>query len=103
MSTQAFQLDPSLAGLSPALLKKRYDQLTPEERRALGFTRLATDQEAASTDQTQPRGAPADFGGPVLPNPNGIQVSDDTYPGVPPTLLPNGVSFPNLNFHGPMP
>jgi hypothetical protein len=103
MSTQAFQLDPSLAGLSPSLLKKRYDQLTPEERRALGFTRLATDQEAAAADSSQPQGAPADFGGPVLPNPNGIRVSDDTDPGGEPTRLPNGVSLQKQNFSGATP
>lgn len=101
MSTQGFQLDSSLAGLSPALLRKRYDQLTPEERRQLGFTRLATDQEAASPQQGP--GAPADFGGMVLPNPNGIQVSPDTASGVSPTRLPNGVTFQKQNFSGPMP
>lgn len=103
MNTQSFQLDPSLAGLSPALLKKRYDQLTPEERRALGLTRLATDQEVANAPQAQPQGAPADFGGPVLPNPNGIQVSADTDPGGEPTRLPNGATFQKQNFSGAMP
>jgi hypothetical protein len=102
VSTQAFQLDPSLAGLSPAILKKRYDQLTPEERRALGFTRLATDQEAANAPQPA-SGAPADFGGAVLPNPNGIKVSDDTEPGGEPTRLPDGVTFQKQNFSGAMP
>ena len=102
MSVQTFQLDPSLAGLSPAVLKKRYDQLTPEERRQLGFTRLATDQEAASAQQS-PQGAPANFGGPVLPNPNRIKVSDDTDSGVEPTRLPNGVNFQHGNFSGAMP
>jgi hypothetical protein len=103
MSTQAFKLDPSLAGLSPALLKKRYDQLTPEERRALGLTRIATDQEVANAPQPQGQGAPSDFGGPVLPNPNGIKVSSDTDPGGEPTRLPNGVTLQKQNFSGAMP
>lgn len=101
MSAQTFQLDPSLANLPPALLKKRYDQMTPEERRAAGFVRPATDAEIAAA-QT-PTGAPTDFAGPVLPNPHNIKVSDDTDSGVEPTRLPNGVSFQQQNFTGATP
>jgi hypothetical protein len=102
MSTPAFQLDPSLAGLSPALLRKRYDQLTPEQRRALGFVRLASEEEAARALQSEP-GAPVDFAGRVFPNSNQVRVSADTESGIEPTQLPAGVSFQRGNFTGAMP
>lgn len=102
MSAQTFQLDPSIAGLSPELLRKKYDELTSEERRALGLVRNATDQEAAQV-QPQPQGAPANFGGMVLPNPNGVKVSEDTDSGGEPTRLPNGVTFQQQNFTGATP
>lgn len=51
----------------------------------------------------QKRGTPPDFGGPVFPNPRGLQVSPDTASGIPPTRLPKGVSFQHENFSGEMP
>lgn len=86
MATQTFRLDPSLAGLSPALLKKRYDQMTPEERRAMGFTRPATQQEFAAAQQSAPP-----------------EISADTDPGIPVTHLPNGVTFQKQNTTGLLP
>jgi hypothetical protein len=71
--------------------------------------RPITDAEFAALTQDQleqlglaePRqGAPLDFGGRVLPNPNGIVVSDDTDSGIPATRLPNGVTFQKQNFTG---
>lgn len=100
MSTQAFQLHPSLAGLSPTLLKKRYDEMTPEERRALGFTRPATAQEFASA---QIHGAPADFGGPVYTSATPPVISEDTDPGIPETQMPTGVTMQRQNSTGSLP
>jgi hypothetical protein len=91
MSTQAFQLDPSLANMPLEFLRKRYEEMTPEERRIAGFVRQATQGEF---DQAQPSqgGAPADFAGRVLQNAGNVQVSDDTDSGIPALRLPNGVS-----------
>jgi hypothetical protein len=40
----------------------------------------------------QPQGAPADFGGPVMPNPNNVQPRADTDPG-PSDKLTQGASM----------
>lgn len=95
MSTQGFQLDPSLAKLPLALLRKKYDELSPEERVRLGFVRPATAQEFQAAQQ--PPGAPADFGGPVYPSSTPPVVSDDTDSGIPITRTPTGVSFQKQN------
>jgi hypothetical protein len=91
MATQSFQLDPSLANMPLDFLRKRYEEMTPEERRIAGFVRQATQGEF---DQAQPSqgGAPADFAGRVLQNAGNVQVSDDTDSGIPALRLPNGVS-----------
>src|SRR5882724_6729731 len=102
MSTAApFSLDPTLRTLSTAALLKRYKRLSPAERQALGFTRPATDAEVTAATQTP--GAPADFGGPVFPNPDGVKVSYDTASGIDPLRLPNGVTLQHQNFTGRMP
>ena len=94
----------ALAQLSPAILSQLITQLSPEQLQALGLRRPATDQEAAAYDQAhQAPGAPADFGGSVFPNPNGIKVSDDTDSGVEPMRLPNGLSLQGSNWHGQTP
>lgn len=98
MSTQGFRLDPSLLKLSPAALLKKYEASTPEERVRLGFIRRATPQEF--TDASQPKGAPADFGGAVYTSPVPPVVSDDTDPGIPVTPMPTGVSFQKQNATG---
>jgi hypothetical protein len=103
VSAQSFSTRSFAGESSPALLKKRYDQMTPEERVAAGFVRPATDAEIAAAQSSQTQGAPADFAWPVLPNPNNIKVSDDTDSGVEPTRLPNGVSFQKQNFTGATP
>lgn len=90
MATQSFPLDQSLANLPLDLLKKKYDELTPEQRRMLGFTRQSTQQQFDDS-QTQ-GGAPADFSGRVLQNPDNAQISDDTDSGIPALRLPNGVT-----------
>lgn len=102
MSTAApFSLDPSLRTLSTAALLKRYKRLSSAERQTLGFTRPATDAEIAGS--TRPPGAPADFGGAVFPNPDGVKVSEDTESGIEPLRLPTGVSLQHQNFTGPTP
>lgn len=98
MSTQ--QLIPSLRGLPLSILKKKYDDMTPEERKLAGFVRHATQQEFEDSQQGQNGGAPPDFGGRVLANPDNIQVSDDTDSGIPALRLPNGVSAETQNFSG---
>lgn len=99
-SARNFRLDPSIANLRGPALRQRYAQATPEERRALGFTRPATDEEMAAAPEHTSPGAPADFGGMVLPNPDNVSVSSDDESGVPVTRLPNGVTFNRQNFAG---
>lgn len=72
---------------SRPLTDEEFSALTPEELEATGFA--------------EPReGAPADFGGRVLPNPNHIEPHLDTDPIAPVTRLPVGVSFHKQNFTG---
>lgn len=92
-----------LSLLTPDILKQAISSLTPEQLKALGLRRPATDEEAAAYDQSHaPKGAPADFAGPVFANPDGVKVSDDTDPGGEPTRLPEGVTLQRQNFTGKM-
>jgi hypothetical protein len=50
--------------------------------------------------QRQEGGAPADFNGPVFPNPDHIQISDDTDSGIPDLRLPNGVQAVTGAYNG---
>ncbi len=100
-AASSFRLDPSIAKLRGVKLRAKYDQATPEQRRALGFTRPATDAEIAAGQQEQSAGAPADFSGMVIPNPNHIQISADTDSVIPVTRLPRGVMFQKQNAEGP--
>lgn len=50
--------------------------------------------------QNQEGGAPADFNGPVFPNPDHIQISDDSDSGIPDLRLPNGVSATTGAYNG---
>lgn len=97
--TQGFQLHPSLAGLDPEELRKRYDAADPDMRRALGFVRPATPEEF--TKENESHGAPEDFGGAVYTSSMPPVVSDDTDPGIPVTRMPIGVSFQRQNAIGP--
>lgn len=97
MSTQ-FNLDASLANLPLDLLRKRYDQLTPAERKRLGFVRDATDAEMEYA--AQGGGAPIDFTGRVFANPEQVKVSEDTESGVPVTRMPTGVTLDRGNYTG---
>lgn len=90
--------------LTPDILSTLIDKMTPEQLAALGLRRPATEQEAAAYDQAHAApGAPADFSGPVFPNPDGVKVSDDTESGIEPTRLPSGVTLQRQNFTGKMP
>ena len=91
-------LTPQLAALSNEELWQRYQAMTPMQRIAAGLVRPATEDEIAAGQRGQ--GAPADFSGTVLPNPNGLKVSDDTESGIEPTQLPAGVSFQRQNYSG---
>jgi hypothetical protein len=72
---------------SRPLTDREYKQLSPAQLRSAG---LAEDDE----------GAPADFNGPVFPNPDHIQVHDDSESNIPVTRLPRGVSFNRGNYTG---
>lgn len=89
---------------APTLTWEQYQQLPPELRKrpltsaeyaALSQSQLAQAGLAESTD-----GAPANFNGPVFPNPNHVQPSLDTDSSIPVTRLPEGVSFQRGNFQG---
>jgi hypothetical protein len=72
---------------SRPLTSAEYDALTPQQRQAAGLE---------DTDE----GAPADFNGPVLSNPDHIKPHLDTDPLIPPTRLPKNTSFHKDNWHG---
>ena len=72
---------------SRPLTDEEYKRLSPEQLRSAG---LADDDE----------GAPADFNGPVFPNPDHIQVHDDSESNIPVTRLPRGVTFNRGLYHG---
>src|ERR1041385_3640539 len=90
--SSAFQLNHSLTTLPLSLLRKRYEDMTPAERIAAGLVRPATQDEFDAAMGNQGGGAPGDFAGGVFPNPNNIQISDDTDSGIPAMRLPSGVS-----------
>lgn len=82
----------------------QYQKLPPEKR-----SRILTDEEYARLTPSQlasaglggsSEGAPANFNGPVFPNPDHIQAHLDTDSAIPVTRLPNGVSFQKGNFSG---
>jgi len=68
------------------LTEDQYAALTPEQLAAAGLVVL-------------PQGAPADFGGTVLPNPDQIEAHWDTDEPAP-TRLPHGVTFNRQNYMG---
>jgi hypothetical protein len=89
-----------VSAFAPTLTWEEYQRLPAEQRR-----RPLTPAEYAAlkTPDESEGGAPADFAGPVFPNPNHIRVSSDQDPGGDPTRLPDGVSFQKQNFSGPTP
>src|SRR5437870_1403721 len=95
----SFQLNPSVATLPLSLLRKRYEDMTPAERIAAGLVRPAS-QDEFDAAQSQGGGAPADFAGRVLPNPDNVSISDDTDSGIPALRLPNGVSAVTGTYNG---
>lgn len=76
-------------------LDKRRRPLTPAEYASL--TRQQRVQAGLDEDE---QGAPTDFSGPVLPNPDRVQPQWDTEPAVPVTRLPHGVTFQRGNYQG---
>lgn len=81
---------PAILHANPQVINQYLSQLSDEELQQFGLMK-------------RPQGAPADFGGPVFPNPDNVKVSADTESGEEPTKLPTGVSFHDENFRGPMP
>lgn len=72
------------------LTNDEYAKLTPQQRVALGL-----DEDEG--------GAPADFSGTVLPNPNHLRLYADTESGIDPTRLSDGASFHRDLATGDMP
>jgi hypothetical protein len=79
-----------------------YQKLPPDKR-----SRPITDAEYAALTQPQriaggldeaTEGAPANFNGPVFPNPDHIRPQLDTEPAIAPTRLPQGVTFQKGNY-----
>lgn len=92
---------------APTIPWEQYQKLPLQQRR-----RPLTDAEYAALTKTQKQaagledsdeGAPADFNGPVFPNPTHIQPHADTDPTIPVTRLPEGVTFQKQNFSGTPP
>lgn len=82
---------------------EQYQQLPPDKRsRPLTdaeYARLSPEQLAAAGLAEPSEGAPANFSGVVLPNPEHIQPRLDTDP-IPATRLPHGVTFEKGNYTG---
>ena len=93
-----------MSAFAPTVSREQYQQLPPEKR-----SRILTDEEYARLTPSQlasaglgdpGEGAPANFGGRILPNPDHIEPHLDTDSSIPLTRLPNGVSFQKGNFSG---
>ena len=89
---------------APTLTWEQYQQLPPDQRRRpltdAEYTALTKQQRVAAGLEDDKQGAPANFNGPVFPNPDHIQPHADTDPAIEPTRLPNGVSFQRGNWSG---
>jgi len=92
---------------SPTLTWEQYQQLPPDKRRrpltSAEYAALTRAQKQAAGLEDPDEGAPADFAGPVFPNPDHIQPQLDTDPEMPVTRLPSGVSFQADTWKGPAP
>lgn len=89
---------------APALTWEQYQQLPPEQRRRpltpAEYAALTRQQRIAAGLDQDDSGAPADFNGPVFPNPDHVQPRLDTDSAIPVTRLPQGVTFNQQNFSG---
>ena len=83
---------------------EKYQQLPPDQRRrpltSAEYAALTKQQRIAGGLEDDDQGAPANFNGPVFPNPTHIQPRADTDPAIDPTRLPQGVSFQSGNWSG---
>lgn len=88
----------------PTLTWEQYQQLPPDQRRrpltSAEYAALTKSQRQAAGLEDSDEGAPANFAGPVFPNPNHVQPQLDTDNSTPVTRLPNGVSFQKGNYQG---
>jgi hypothetical protein len=90
-------LDTLLRTVSSA--RRKYVPHIMNARKNEALVASAKEKKKAELPEAQ-AGAPADFGGPVLPNPKGIKVQLDTERPSHPTRLPKGVKFSGDNFKG---
>ena len=83
---------------------EQYQQLPPDQRRRpltdAEYAALTKQQRIAAGLEDDDQGAPANFNGPVFPNPDHIQPHADTDPAIEPTRLPQGVTFQGGNWSG---
>ena len=83
---------------------EKYQQLPPDQRRrpltSAEYAALTKQQRIAGGLEDDDQGAPANFNGPVFPNPTHIQPRADTDPAIDPTRLPEGVTFQHGNWSG---
>ena len=90
----------------PTIDWEQYQKLPPGQRSrpltAAEYAALTPAQLEAAGLADSSAGAPANFSGPVLPNPHGIRPQLDTDPGAP-TRLPQGVTFQHGNWRGTTP
>ncbi len=89
---------------SPTLTWEQYQQLPPQQRRRpltdTEYAALTKQQRIAGGLDENDQGAPANFNGPVFPNPTHIQPHADTDAPIDPTRLPEGASFQRGNWSG---
>lgn len=83
---------------------EKYQTLPPSQRRRpltdAEYAALTKQQRIAAGLEEDDAGAPANFNGPVFPNPTHIQPRADTDAPIDPTRLPEGVSFQRGNWAG---
>lgn len=93
-----------MGAAAPTLTWEQYQQLPPEQRRRpltpAEYAALTPSQLEAAGLAEASEGAPADFGGPVFPNPNHVTPQLDTDNAIPVTRTPNGVTFQRGNYQG---
>ena len=89
---------------APTIPWEQYQQLPPDQRRRpltdAEYAALTKQQRIAAGLEDDEQGAPANFNGPVFPNPTHIQPRADTDPAIEPTRLPQGVTFQRGNWSG---
>jgi len=89
---------------APTLTWEQYQQLPPDKRsRPLTpaeYAALTRPQRQAAGVEDSDAGAPANFNGPVFPNPDHVQPQLDTDSAIPAMRLPQGVSAQTGNTQG---